>query len=641
MNRYFGPDGLLAEKLPGFEYRALQMQMAEAVQAGLRDSVPLLVEAATGTGKTWAYLIPAILSGKRIAVSTGTKTLQDQIFDHDIPVLQRLLFPQMRAVVLKGRKNYLCRRRLSEFAAHPSFAVRDEAKLFQRLQRWAARTETGDRAEIKWLPDQFHAWNDLSSSSDQCLGQDCADQSRCFLTHLRQQAARAHLLLVNHHLLFADLAVRRGGFGEVIPRYEAVIFDEAHQLEDIAASYFGIQWSNFRLQELLHDTQVEIPRASKDPEVLRQVRSACELLDGLNRRLVHLLCRPPAATGRYRLQPDKMTAGFRELCAELGQGLNALRAVLSHHQDAHPALESCQRRGHELRSVLGELLEQRDPSLIYWYETSSRGVFLHGTPVEVAPIFQQHVFKHTPTVIFTSATLATAGSFAFLRDRFGLPVDTRELLLPSPFAYDQQAVLYLPSPFPQPNADDFCRRVAGEALAILTKTRGRALFLFTSYRNMTQVHKLLEERLPYPVLLQGQKPKRVLLAEFKENVASVLFATSSFWEGVDVPGEALSCLLIDKLPFEVPDDPLLVARLEALRTQGKNPFNDYQVPRAILHLKQGVGRLIRSSQDRGIIVLFDIRLLQKSYGRLFLDSLPPCRRVHQLADLDSFVKTLG
>lgn len=641
MTRYFGPDGLLAEKLPGFEYRALQMQMAEAVQAGLRDSVALLVEAATGTGKTWAYLIPAILSGKRIAVSTGTKTLQDQIFDHDIPVLQRLLFPQLRAVVLKGRKNYLCRRRLSEFAAHPSFAARDEAKLFQRLQRWAARTETGDRAEIQWLPDQFHAWNDISSSSDQCVGQDCADQSRCFLTRLRQQAARADLLLVNHHLLFADLAVRRGGFGEVIPRYEAVIFDEAHQLEDIAASYFGIQWSNFRLQELLHDTQVEIPRASKDPEVLRQVRSACELLDVLNRRLVHLLCRPPAATGRYRLQPDNMMAGFREICVELGQGLDALRMVLSPHQDAHPALESCQRRGHELRSVLGELLEQRDPSLIYWYETSSRGVFLHGTPVEVAPIFQQHVFKHTPTAIFTSATLATAGSFAFLRDRFGLPVDTRELLLPSPFAYDQQAVLYLPSPFPQPNADDFCRRVADEALAILTKTRGRALFLFTSYRNMTQVHKLLEKRLPYPVLLQGQKPKRVLLAEFKENVASVLFATSSFWEGVDVPGEALSCLLIDKLPFEVPDDPLLVARLEALRTQGKNPFNDYQVPRAILHLKQGVGRLIRSSQDRGIIVLFDIRLLQKSYGRLFLDSLPPCRRVHQLADLDNFVKTLG
>jgi ATP-dependent DNA helicase DinG len=641
MKRYFGPDGLLAEKLPGFEYRALQLQMAEAVEASLRDTAPLLVEAATGTGKTWAYLIPAILSGKRIAVSTGTKTLQDQIFDHDIPVLQRLLFPQLRAVVLKGRKNYVCQRRLSLFALQPSFAAHEEAKLFQRLLRWAARTETGDRAEIPWLPDQFHAWSDISCNSDQCLGQDCPDHSRCFLTRLRQQAARAHLLLVNHHLLFADLAVRRSGFGEVIPRYEAVIFDEAHQLEDIAASYFGIQWSNFRIQELLHDTQVEIQRATKDVQLLRDVRGACNHLETLNRQLVHLLCRPPATTGRFRLEPEHMGHAFIDTCAEMGRSLEALGTQLTPYRESHPALEGCQRRGQELQTILRELLEQRDPSLIYWYETTSRGVFFHGTPIEVAPIFQQHLFKHTPTAVFTSATLAAAGSFAFLRDRLGLPIDTRELLLPSPFAYEHQALLYIPSPFPQPNAGDFCQRVADEAQAVLTKTRGRALFLFTSYRNMTQVHRLLEPRLTYPILLQGQKPKRILLTEFKENIASVLFATSSFWEGVDVPGEALSCVLIDKLPFEVPDDPLLVARLEALRTQGKNPFNDYQVPRAILHLKQGVGRLIRSSQDRGIIVLFDIRLLQKSYGRLFLDSLPPCRRVHRLADLDEFAHTLG
>jgi ATP-dependent DNA helicase DinG len=640
MKRYFGPDGLLAEKLPGFEYRALQMQMAEAVEASLRDAASLLVEAATGTGKTWAYLIPAILSGKRIAVSTGTKTLQDQIFDHDIPVLQRLLFPQLRAVVLKGRKNYVCQRRLSLFARQPSFAAREEAKLYERLLHWAARTETGDRAEIPWLPDQFQAWNDLSSSSDQCLGQECPDYSRCFLARLRQQAARAHLLLVNHHLLFADLAVRRGGFGEVIPRYEAVIFDEAHQLEDIAASYFGIQWSNFRLQELLHDTRAEIQRAIKDTQALGNLSGACEHLDALNRRLVHQLCRPPAVTGRFRLEPEKMGKGFAETSTEMGRGLETLNGLLGPYRESHPALEGCQRRGLELQSILRELLEQRDPSLIYWYESSSRSVFLHGTPIEVAPIFQQHLFKHTPSAIFTSATLAAAGSFAFLRDRLGLPADTRELLLPSPFAYDQQALLYIPSPFPQPNSGDFCQRVADEAQAILSKTRGRALFLFTSYRNMTLVHELLEQRLPYPILLQGQKPKRILLAEFKENIASVLFATSSFWEGVDVPGEALSCVLIDKLPFEVPDDPLLAARLEALRTQGKNPFNDYQVPRAILHLKQGVGRLIRSSQDRGIIVLFDVRLLQKNYGRLFLESLPPCRRVHRLADLDAFAQTL-
>jgi ATP-dependent DNA helicase DinG len=637
MKNYFGPDGLLAQKIPHFEYRPLQLRMAEAVAASLKSATPLLIEAATGTGKTWAYLIPAMLSGKKIAVSTGTKTLQDQIFDHDIPRLKQLFFPQLRAIVLKGRKNYLCRRRLRQFAFQPSFVAKEEARLFQRLQTWAARTKTGDRAEIPWLPDHFQAWNELSSSSDQCLNQECEDYQHCFLTRLRQEAARADLLLVNHHLLFADLAVRKTGYGEVIPRYEAVVFDEAHQLEDIVAEYFGIQCSNFKIHELAHDIMGEIQRNTKEPTRAREIRNSCDHLENLNRQLVHSLNQAPGNSGRFRLETDTVAPAFSAACAAIRQTLSQLRALLTPILEAQPPLEGCHRRCRELDLALKELLEQSDPSLIYWYETTPRAVFLHGTPIEVAPILQEHLFKRTTAAIFTSATLAAAGSFAFLRDRFGVPPETQEVLLPSPFDFAHQALLYIPARFPPPNAPEFCARLAAEALAILAKTRGRALFLFTSYRNMIQVHNLLHQQLPYPMLLQGQKPKRVLLAEFKERIDSVLFATSSFWEGIDVPGEALSCVLIDKLPFEVPDDPLLMARMEALTRQGKSPFFDYQVPRAILHLKQGVGRLIRSSRDRGIIVLFDVRLLQKSYGRLFLESLPPCRRVHRLEELDGFL----
>jgi len=637
MERYFGQTGLLAQKIPGFEHRTTQLQMAEAVLSCLSRETPLLVEAATGTGKTWAYLIPALLSGKKVAVSTGTKTLQDQIFDHDIPLLRKLFFPQLRATVLKGRKNYLCRRRFRLFAYQPSFSARNEAKLFQRLQEWAARTKTGDRAEIPWLPDHFQAWNEVSANSDQCLGQQCEDHARCFLTSLRQEAAAAHLLLVNHHLFFADLAVRNRGFGEVIPRYQAVVFDEAHQLEDTSAAYFGMQCSNFKIQELLHDTQLEAARALKGHKTQREMQNCWQHLEILNRQLVHSLSPAAGNQARFRLDPEKAPRAFHEVCASICTGLQQLSSLLHPHVETNAGLEGCHRRSLELAHILQELVQQRDASLVYWVEVTQRGVFLHGTPIEVAPIFREQLFQHTRAVVFTSATLATAGSFAFLRDRLGLPAETEELLLPSPFAYDRQALLYIPQEFPPPTAATFCDHLAEESFKILTKTGGRGLFLFTSYRNLKEVQRKFQDKVPYPLLVQGQKPKRALLAEFKQNIESVLLATSSFWEGIDVPGEALTCLLIDKLPFEVPDDPLLVARLEALARQGKNPFFDYQVPRAILHLKQGIGRLIRSSRDRGIIVLFDVRLIQKNYGRLFLESLPPCRVVHRLEELDGFL----
>lgn len=641
MKDYFGPQGLLAQKIPNFEFRPSQLEMAAAVFQCLRDHRVLFAEAGTGTGKTWAYLIPAILSGKRVVISTGTKTLQDQILDHDIPLLRKLLFPQLRAVCLKGRKNYLCRSRFRDFSYQPTLYNRDEAKLFRRFQTWATRTATGDRAEIDWLPDQFQTWNEVSCNSEQCLGQQCPEQSRCFLNLLRQEAMRAHILVVNHHLFFADLALRRKGAGGVIPEPDAVIFDEAHQLEDIVGFYFGLELSNLKIAELARDLLKECNKAGVRLAKIAAVTNIQQQLETFARRLYRCFAADRSSHGRYQLQPPRADDEFAALCLDLGHTLQQLSALLEGAQEEQPALESLSRRSLELARTVAELAEQRDPTLVYWYEVAAHGVFIHGTPVEVASVLRETLFAEGHAVVLTSATLSVAGSFTFLRDCLGAPESAREILVASPFSYQEQTLLYIPTRFPAPQEPDFCREMVREAVNILTKTQGRALFLFTSYRNLHQVYQLLHVKLPYPILIQGQKPKRALLAEFKARVDSVLLATSSFWQGIDVPGEALSCLLIDKLPFEPPDDPVTAARMNRVTQQGKSAFFHYQVPRAIIHLKQGVGRLIRSARDRGIIVIFDARLMTKSYGRLFLKSLPPCQTVHQLGAIDSFWSPQG
>jgi ATP-dependent DNA helicase DinG len=635
MQRYFGPEGLLSTKIPLFEFRASQLEMAQAVFACLTEETPLLVEAGTGTGKTWAYLIPAILSGKKVIVSTGTKTLQDQVLDHDIPVLKRIIAPRFHAVCLKGRKNYLCLRRFKDFTYQPTFWNRDEAKSFRRFQSWATRTKTGDRSEIPWLPDHYQFWNEVSSSSEHCLGQKCEDQPRCFLNRIRSEASRADLVVVNHHLFFADLALRKKGAG-VLPHYDAVIFDEAHQLEDIVGVYFGSQFSNLRISELVRDLDRHCLRELKNAGNLQGIRNIARQLEVLGRQLHQHFHRLHKSPGRYLLDLGQVGQDFLVASKQTIGALEQLSALLSPLADQHPVSESLINRSLEAALEIREVLEQRNASLVYWYEVNQHAVFLHGTPVRIDTILQQEVFSRTPASVFTSATLSVGGSFTFFRDALGIPQESREKLLSSPFSYETQTLLYIPSDFPEPQDPRFCAQLAREALEILLKSEGRALILFTSYRNMNEVYEKLRDHLPFTVFMQGQKPKRVLLAEFKEQVDSVLLATSSFWQGVDVPGEALSCLLIDKLPFEVPDDPLIAARMEHLSAQGKNPFFHYQVPRAIIQLKQGVGRLIRSSQDRGVIVLFDVRLLTKSYGQMFLRSLPPCRVVHEREKIGAF-----
>lgn len=640
MDQYFGPEGLLARKLPRFEFRAAQLEMARAVSTCLREERPLLVEAGTGTGKTWAYLIAAAESGKKIIVSTGTKTLQDQILDHDVPILKEHLFPKLKVVCLKGRKNYLCRRRFKEFAFQPTFWNREEARLFRRLQTWANRTRTGDRSEIGWLPDRYQTWDEVSSSREQCTGQDCEEQPRCFLARARLEAAQANLVIVNHHLFVADLAVRQAGYGEVLPEYQAVIFDEAHQLEDVIGLYFGIQFNLFSLNDLRRDLLGELKRDAGKTRDLQPLHQTVQQLEALERSLpVYLKKSTGASQGRFRLDIGKAGDGFTDSCHRIIAALNHTAESISRYKESRPTLEACHQWSLELVRSLRTLLDQNDPGLVYWFELTPRNLVLYGTPIDVSQIVQERLFSKVPAVVMTSATLSVADSFDYFRTALGIPDSRHEVLLRSPFSYEDQAILYMPRNFPLPHEPAFCASLAEESLRILQKTRGRALFLFTSYRNLYELHRLLKDRLPYPLLVQGQKAKRTLLNEFREKVDSVLFATSSFWQGIDVPGEALSCLLIDKLPFEVPDDPVTAARMELVTAQGRNSFYQYQVPRAVIQLKQGVGRLIRSSRDRGVVAIFDMRLQTKSYGQLFLKSLPSFRLVDSLAGLDRFLDT--
>lgn len=637
MERYFGRQGILARKVPGYEFRSSQQKMAEAVFATLNDAAPLVVEAGTGTGKTWAYLIPAILSGKRVIVSTGTKTLQDQILDHDVPFLKQHLFPRLRALCLKGRKNYLCRRKFQLFAQQPTLWNREEARMFKRFQDWATSTRIGDRAEIGWLPDDFRLWHEVSSSGEQCLGQQCPQNSRCFVSLLRQEAARSDLLIVNHHLYFADIGLRTRGLTEILPEYDAVIFDEAHQLEDTMSLYFGVEFSDAKIGDLAQDVRREIGDPAKKRAKDQEIYGLIEHLLTLQGRFYRHFAEGGETRRRYPLSPDQLSHGFADTCREIFHALEQLNARLSAQQTNQPAFDSFVRRGSEMVLVLRQILEQSDPNLVFWYELSPHSVYLRGAPIETRSIADQCLFSQTTRVVLTSATLSIAGRFDFLRQNLAMPAETRELLLPSPFAYQEQALFFVPDKLPVPQSPQFCHAIAREAAKILARTKGRALFLFTSYRNLHTVHRQLQDSLPYTILVQGEKPKRQLLAEFKQKVDSVLLATSSFWQGIDVPGEALSCLLIDKLPFEVPDDPLTAARMANLSRQGKNPFFDYQVPRAVIYLKQGVGRLIRSAGDKGVIVIFDSRLFTKGYGRFFLESLPPMRRSTEMADISRFL----
>jgi ATP-dependent DNA helicase DinG len=629
-SRFFAPGGALARVLPGYEERPAQQALADAVGRALGDGGLLLAEAGTGTGKTLAYLLPAVELGRRVVVSTGTKTLQEQLVTKDVPLLARALGRDIDVAVMKGRANYLCLQRYRSFAQAGSFRRLEEVPLFRAVEDWAERTETGDRGEIAGLPDTVDFWREVSAASENCIGQSCPDFDPCWVTRMRQRALEADIVVVNHHLLCADLAVRDGSYGGVIPEYDTVVLDEAHLLEDVATQYFGSQISAYRMDDLCRDVLRELSAAAIEAAV---VVAEVDAVRQRTERLFKLL----AGLGGRRLGPGWMSPRVEEEASALLLRLEGLRTAVLALEERPEALTGLASRAEQLRTELTFALAAADDGYVFFVEARGRGVFLRATPIEVGPLLRELLFDRVRAAVLTSATLAVDGGFQYLKSRLGID-STEELLLPSPFDYDRQAVLYVPRRMPDPASPAFVDRAAEEIARLLAVSRGRAFVLFTSYANMHAVAERIAPASPYPLLIQGEAPKATLLETFRTTPGAVLLATASFWQGVDVPGEQLSCVIVDKLPFASPADPVVGARIDRLRNRGSQPFADYQVPVAVLMLKQGLGRLIRTATDRGVLAVLDSRILQRAYGRRFLDSLPPARLVH---DVDSVQRFFG
>ena len=646
----FAPGGPLARAVPGFEARPAQFEMARAVSGIFADGGTLLAEAGTGTGKTLAYLVAAIISRQRVLVSTGTKNLQEQIFFKDLPVLRQSLGVPFTATYMKGRANYLCLHRFDALrdslasAAGPGFArAAGSAFHVEAIDQWSRQTETGDRAEIEDLPEDLPFWGDIAATTENCVGPECPRYQECFVVRMRQRAAESDVVIVNHHLLCADAAVRQSEFGEVIPSCRFAIVDEAHQLEDVATQYFGLSVSNYRLEDFARD----VGRAVGAAEASEGSRAA-ELADDADRlaataraffaavqMLRHELPGPGGSgDNRVRVRSAQL-ARVTDEGASLTAALEALEADIALARDASEDLLALAARSAEIRGEIRFLLSADDPGFVYYLELRGRGVFLRAAPIDVSSIVRQLLFDRFQGVVLTSATLSVDGSFEYVRGRLGL-TRADEVRLDSEFDYKQRSILYLPRNMPDPRSPHFVAAAAGEVIEILTRTRGRAFVLFTSYTNLREVHRILAPEIEYPIFVQGTAPRSALLRDFKGTPNAVLLATSSFWQGVDVVGDALSCVIIDKLPFASPGDPITAARIEAIAAEGRSAFGEYQVPLAILALKQGLGRLLRHRQDRGVLAILDPRLLSMGYGRRFLSSLPPAPVTHRLADVARF-----
>ena len=625
------PGGGLDRAIPHYEDRAEQRLMSAAVERALIDERPLIVEAGTGTGKTLAYLIPALQSGKRVIVSTGTRALQDQIARHDIPLLRTIVGRPFSAVVLKGVANYICRRKLSEIAMR-----KPTDGTIQALVNWSAETTTGDRAELEWLAEDAPVWTEVTTTPDARIGPRCPFFERCFVTQARRLAEQAQLVLVNHHLYFADRVLRVAHPGaRVLPDHDAVVFDEAHQLEDVATEHFGARVSTHVLATLVRDANLAMAsmplwtgRASVD--VLQTVERAGIKLFSLIRAALAVPSgdtKVPLPEGLFD-HADRQTAWF-----ELDSALEAVARVAEAEGEPSPdeteedpgsgsraALTGIARRARELRDALAMIAEQRQKSHVYWGEVRHTGTALTASPIDVADLVRRHVVRSGPTPIFTSATLTSAGDFAYTRTRLGLD-DADELQVSSPFDYERQAMLYVPRDLPPVN-DGFADETAARVRELLAITHGRAFLLFTSHRALQEAATKLRD-LPFPRMVQGDAPRATLIDRFRATPNAVLFGTSSFWEGVDVPGDALSLVVIDRLPFAPHTDPLIAARMQAVGEAGGDPFATIQLPAAAISLKQGFGRLIRRRDDRGIVAILDPRIVTRTYGKVFVETLPP------------------
>ena len=636
--RAFADDGPLAEMLPSFEPRPGQRKMATAVADVFEDGGVLLAEAGTGTGKTLAYLVPAILSGHRVLVSTGTKNLQDQIYYKDLPALQAALDIPFTATYMKGRANYLCLHRFADVRDSDEPRTPVERAYLEVVDQWAGQTDTGDRSEIEDLPDDAPIWSEISATSENCVGAECPSYDDCFVTRMRQRAVESDVVIVNHHLLCADAAVRQSAYGEVIPRCSYAVIDEAHQLEDVATQYFGVGVGTYRLEELARDAHrlltsdpgTDAPAASEVHGLVDDTQERARMFFGSLMQL--------GVTGDRTRVTAATLSPANESARQLVASLSAFEGALAEIESPSEDMQALARRALELQNQLQFLLSANDPDYVYFLERRGKGVFLRASPIDVSAIIRDVLLQRNTGSILTSATLTVDGSFDYIRGRLGV-TDAFEVCLPSEFDFRRQSVLYLPRRMPEPRSERFASAVADELASLLAVTKGRAFVLFTSYANLRAVRDQLAATLPYPLLVQGSAPRTTLLREFRTTPNAVLLATSSFWQGVDVAGDTLSCVVIDKLPFASPGDPITAARMEAIEARGGNPFGEYQVPLAILTLLQGLGRLIRHRHDRGVLALLDPRVQTKGYGRRFLASLPPAPITHDLSEVATFLSS--
>ena len=629
ISELLGTDGPLARHISGFASRSLQQAMAESVAETLDNDGLLIAEAGTGTGKTFAYLVPALLCGKKVMISTGTKNLQDQLFHRDLPTVREALGVSTSIALLKGRANYLCHHRLEMLEGR---RMRPEQQdQLARIRSWTGRTSSGDTAELGEVPEDATIWPMVTSTTDNCLGSDCPAYSECFVMKARKDAQEADLLVVNHHLFFADMALRDEGFGEVLPGVNAFIFDEAHQLPEVASVFFGLNLGGRQIVDLGRDTLVELHAEAPDQDAAQA--SVTKLEKSV--RDFRLALGTDTQRGPWaKVAESNVLIDAEE---DLLESLSRLEEILEPLAERGKGLERCWRRCLELQTRFSQFVDGAEENYIQWFETHSRSFVLHMTPLDIHETFRAYVDSHRSAWVFTSATLAVGGSFKHFARNLGIQ-DARAELWDSPFDFGRQAMLYVPTEMPQPNTTEYTGAVVEAALPVIEACGGRTFFLTTSHRALREVAERLESEIDYPLLVQGTLPRAELLERFRELGNAVLVGTSSFWEGVDVRGDALSCVIIDKLPFSSPGEPVLQARLDTMREQGMNPFFDFQVPQAVITLKQGVGRLIRDVSDRGVLMICDPRLFGKSYGRVFRNSLPPMPITRDVADVQIFFK---
>jgi len=627
----FGPEGLLADHLYGFRPRPAQLSMALAVQRAIASKSSLIAEAGTGTGKTFAYLIPAIISGKRVIVSTGTKNLQDQLFGKDLKLVREALAVPFHAALLKGRSNYLCLYRLENSQGFRVGHGRQDIAAMESIQRWAKYTESGDIAEVSDVTESSPLWPHVTSTVENCLGQECPNLAECFLVKARRNAQDAEVLVINHHLLWADWALKNDGFGELLPDPDVIVVDEAHQFAETAAQFLGLSIGSRQLNELANDIVMEQlkdamdqPELSTEAEKLENAVADLRLAFGIDGR------RDAWSAVEHEEEVAKQMDRVKKQ-------LTVLADLLKQASVRGKGLESCWKRSLDALSSLGEFLINTQNNTVRWFETFKRSFTLNCTPLEISSEFAKFHHNSDAAWIFTSATLSVAQDFAHFSASLGLSGAAAESW-ESPFDYRNQSMLYVPVDMPEPSDRNYTAAVVKAAVPVLQASRGRAFMLFTSHHALQTAATLLPEEIDFPLFIQGSQPKAALLEAFKQAGDGVLLGTASFWEGVDVRGEALSCVIIDKLPFAAPSDPVLSARLEAIKKQGHSPFNSYQLPSAVIALKQGAGRLIRSSDDRGVLMLCDPRLLTKPYGKVFLNSLPPMKRTRMLNRVEEFFK---